>query len=187
MRLGARGNPPNVLGHQRAGATDLAHEVPAPYGTIRLPIAGIVLDYSDQQGTILMDRAVFVHHWRDDSVNAFRLYLRAGAAVPDVKRRILERYDAAGARKRARQAFRDAAAKVRPPGWRSGRGRSLLRALESHRAVGPVGGLLGHRDLGLRRRGRGRRGPPPRLRPGRLGRDDRARAHLGRSRGATDS
>jgi len=31
------------------------------------------------------------------------------------RRRILERYDAAGARKRARQAFRDAAAKVRPP------------------------------------------------------------------------
>ena len=31
-------------------------EIPAPYGVIRLPIVGIVVDYSDQQGTILMDR-----------------------------------------------------------------------------------------------------------------------------------
>jgi putative ABC transport system permease protein len=67
-------------------------EIPAPHGTIRLPIVGIVLDYSDQQGTILLDRRVFQQYWHDDSVNAFRLYLAADAAVPDVKRRILERY-----------------------------------------------------------------------------------------------
>src|SRR5438093_6875939 len=30
-------------------------EIPAPNGVIRLPIVGIVLDYSDQQGTILID------------------------------------------------------------------------------------------------------------------------------------
>src|SRR5262249_15624560 len=30
-------------------------EIPAPYGIIRLPIVGIVVDYSDQQGAILMD------------------------------------------------------------------------------------------------------------------------------------
>ena len=34
-------------------------EIPAPAGVIRLPIVGIVVDYSDQQGTILMDRTVF--------------------------------------------------------------------------------------------------------------------------------
>ena len=27
---------------------------------IRLPIVGIVVDYSDQQGTILMDRSLFI-------------------------------------------------------------------------------------------------------------------------------
>ena len=31
-------------------------EMPAPSGVIRLPIVGIIVDYSDQQGTILMDR-----------------------------------------------------------------------------------------------------------------------------------
>ncbi len=67
-------------------------EVPAPLGVIRLPIVGIVIDYSDQQGTILMDRSLFERYWHDDSVNVFRLYLKSGAQVPDVKQRVLERY-----------------------------------------------------------------------------------------------
>ena len=67
-------------------------DLSAPQGSVGLPIVGIVVDYSDQQGTILMDRRIFQRYWRDDSVNVFRLYLAAGAGVPDVKRRILERY-----------------------------------------------------------------------------------------------
>jgi putative ABC transport system permease protein len=68
-------------------------EIPAPHGVIRLPIAGIVVDYSDQQGAILMDRQVFVRYWRDDSINVFRVYLEPSAQVPDVRQRILERYE----------------------------------------------------------------------------------------------
>jgi putative ABC transport system permease protein len=67
-------------------------EVPAPNGTIRLPIVGIILDYSDQQGTILVDRSVFVRYWNDDSVNVFRVYLKPGAHMPDVRRQIVARY-----------------------------------------------------------------------------------------------
>jgi putative ABC transport system permease protein len=67
-------------------------EIPAPEGVIRLPIVGIVIDYSDQQGTILMDRSLFERYWHDDSVNVFRLYLQPGASVPEVRQRILERY-----------------------------------------------------------------------------------------------
>ncbi len=67
-------------------------EVPAPYGVIRLPIVGIVVDYSDQQGTILMDRTLFQQYWHDDTVNLFRLYLKPDAQMPDVRRSILERY-----------------------------------------------------------------------------------------------
>ena len=67
-------------------------EVPAPKGLIRLPIVGIILDYSDQQGTIFMDRRLFIKYWNDDSVNVFRVYLNPGATVPDVRRRILEQY-----------------------------------------------------------------------------------------------
>jgi putative ABC transport system permease protein len=68
-------------------------EIPAPQGTIRLPIVGIVEDYSDQQGTIIMDRTLFMKYWKDDSVNIFRLYLSSGAEVPDVKRRILSQFE----------------------------------------------------------------------------------------------
>jgi putative ABC transport system permease protein len=67
-------------------------EIPAPHGVITLPIVGIVVDYSDQQGTILMDRKLFQQYWHDDSVNAFRLYLSGTTQPAEVKRQILSRY-----------------------------------------------------------------------------------------------
>jgi len=67
-------------------------ELPSPGGMIRLPIVGIVVDYSDQQGTILMDRKLFIKQWNDDSVNVFRVYVKKGVPVPDVRARILERF-----------------------------------------------------------------------------------------------
>jgi putative ABC transport system permease protein len=81
----------NLAQLQHLAVGDLL-EVPAPKGVIRLPIVGIVIDYSDQQGTILMDRALFVRHWNDDSVNVFRVYLKPGADVAGVRQRILEKY-----------------------------------------------------------------------------------------------
>ncbi len=66
-------------------------ELNAPYGTLRLPIVGVVIDYSDQQGAVIMDRQVFVKYWHDDSVNAYRVYTERGAG-PDVRQRILDRY-----------------------------------------------------------------------------------------------
>ena len=35
-------------------------ELPSPSGILRLPIVGIVVDYSDQAGAILLDRSVYV-------------------------------------------------------------------------------------------------------------------------------
>src|SRR6202035_4283851 len=60
-------------------------DIPSPAGVLHLPIAGIVTDYSDQQGSILMDRALYKRYWNDDTVNVFRLYLARGAAEADVK------------------------------------------------------------------------------------------------------
>ena len=67
-------------------------EVPAPHGVIRLPIVGVIVDYSDQQGTILMDRTVFNQYWHDDSVNVFRVYVKPGARIADVRQRLFDRY-----------------------------------------------------------------------------------------------
>ena len=67
-------------------------DIPSPAGMLHLPIAGIVTDYSDQQGSILMDRALYKRYWNDDTVNIFRIYLARGALEADVKRRILEAF-----------------------------------------------------------------------------------------------
>jgi len=67
-------------------------EIPAPHGTLHLPIVGVVVDYTDQQGAILIDRSLFIKYWQDDSVNEFRVYVAPGAAVRDVRQRIVERY-----------------------------------------------------------------------------------------------
>jgi putative ABC transport system permease protein len=69
-----------------------ALELAAPYGLIRLPIVGVVVDYSDQQGTIMMDRAVFIRYWHDDSVNVLRVFTAPGESPMAVRQRILERF-----------------------------------------------------------------------------------------------
>jgi putative ABC transport system permease protein len=66
-------------------------EIPSPRGMLRTPIVGIVRDFSDQQGSIVMSRDVFVREWNDDSANLFRIYLAPGARESDVRQRILDR------------------------------------------------------------------------------------------------
>ena len=67
-------------------------DIPTPRGTLRTPIVGIVRDFSDQQGSVLMSRDVFVREWNDDSVNIFRIYLATGAKSAEVRERILAKF-----------------------------------------------------------------------------------------------
>jgi putative ABC transport system permease protein len=66
-------------------------EIPSPSGLVKLPVAGIVEDFSDQQGAIFLDWKVYKRYWQDDGVNIFRIYLHAGESQQAVKQRILER------------------------------------------------------------------------------------------------
>ncbi|MBI3207908.1 MAG: FtsX-like permease family protein [Candidatus Solibacter usitatus] len=66
-------------------------EIPSPAGILKLPVAGIILDYSDQQGALLMDRTLYIRNWGDDTVNVFRVYLKHGVAPEAGKRGILEK------------------------------------------------------------------------------------------------
>ena len=59
-------------------------DIPTPQGVKRLPVAGAVVDYSDQQGSILIDRSLMTKWWNDTSVNVIRVY-----AKPEVKPRDL--------------------------------------------------------------------------------------------------
>lgn len=67
-------------------------ELPAPAGSLSLPVLGVALDYSDQQGTIMMDRSLYLRHWRDANLNMFRIYLAKGALESDVRQAILDRF-----------------------------------------------------------------------------------------------
>ena len=67
-------------------------DVMGPDGAIRLPIAGIVEDWSDQSGSIFVDRSVYRRAWSDDSANVFRIYVRKGHPVEQVKAAILAKY-----------------------------------------------------------------------------------------------
>jgi len=67
-------------------------DIPTPSGILRLPVVGIVVDWSDQLGTILIDRRVFVDAWKDDSVNIFRIYVEPGADEAVVRQRIIDRF-----------------------------------------------------------------------------------------------
>jgi putative ABC transport system permease protein len=64
-------------------------DIPSPDGILKLPVVGIIRDFSDQQGSLLMDRRLYVQHWHDDTVNVYRLYLNKGADPSTVKSAIL--------------------------------------------------------------------------------------------------
>jgi putative ABC transport system permease protein len=67
-------------------------EIDAPAGVLRLPIAGILKDFSNQLGTIFIDRALYRRLWKDDAVDVFRIYLAPGAVAANVRARILDRF-----------------------------------------------------------------------------------------------
>jgi putative ABC transport system permease protein len=66
-------------------------ELPSPGGVLKLPVAGVIEDWSDQSGSIFLDRAVYTKWWNDDRVNTFRVYLRKTASASAVRLTILER------------------------------------------------------------------------------------------------
>lgn len=66
--------------------------VPTPLGSLDLPIVGIVVDYTDQQGSILVDRSVFLKHWQDDGVSDFRVFVAPGADAGAVRQAIVNRF-----------------------------------------------------------------------------------------------
>jgi putative ABC transport system permease protein len=69
-----------------------AIELPAPRGPVRLPIAGVVREYSDQQGSVMLDLSVYRAQWQDDTLDFFRVYVAPGADPVRVRERILERF-----------------------------------------------------------------------------------------------
>ena len=72
-------------------------EIPSPSGILRMRIAGVVRDFSDQQGALFISRAVYVRAWNDTGVTSFGIFIQPGASETAVRQRIL---DTLGAKQR---------------------------------------------------------------------------------------
>jgi len=67
-------------------------DLATPTGAHRVRVLGLVVDWSDQSGAILIDRASYIRWGRDDTVNVFRGYGAEGVRPADVRQRIIDRY-----------------------------------------------------------------------------------------------
>jgi putative ABC transport system permease protein len=56
-----------------------------PSGVVSFPIAAVFRDYTNDKGTIFMDRAVFLKYWHDDRVDTYDVNLLKGADVARVR------------------------------------------------------------------------------------------------------
>ncbi|GIX48050.1 MAG: permease [Candidatus Tectimicrobiota bacterium] len=62
--------------------------LPTPRGPQRFAIAGVVIDYSSERGTITMNRRTYVAFWDDPQVDAFGVFVAPGADLDEVAQRI---------------------------------------------------------------------------------------------------
>src|SRR5881409_3570818 len=65
-------------------------ELPTPSGLLKLPVVGIIRDYSDLRGSLFIDRTVYRDWWKDDTVNIARVYVRKGQNVEAVRQRVIQ-------------------------------------------------------------------------------------------------
>ncbi len=63
-------------------------QLPTPAGILALPIVGIIRDYSDMQGSIFIDRSVYLQWWGDSTVNIARVYVKKGENAAEVRQRV---------------------------------------------------------------------------------------------------
>ena len=77
------------------GAND-SIELATPSGRIAFKVLGVYVDYSSDIGSVLIDRTLYKKYWRDELVDAFDLWLEAGAdqqaVIQDIKQRYGEEY-----------------------------------------------------------------------------------------------
>jgi len=64
-------------------------ELPSPSGVLKLPIVGIIKDYSDMQGAVFIDRSIYKKWWNDDTVNIARVYVKQGEDIVAARERVI--------------------------------------------------------------------------------------------------
>ncbi len=68
-----------------------------PTGERTYTVAAVIIDYTSDQGSVIMDRSIYVAHFLDDRVDTFHVYLKDPATMELTRQaitaRIGERYD----------------------------------------------------------------------------------------------
>ncbi len=62
-----------------------------PSGPLTIPVVSIVMDYSSDQGTIWMDRSVYLAHWKDEGLDTIDILLTRDADRAAIAREIRAR------------------------------------------------------------------------------------------------
>ena len=73
------------------GATDTI-VLATPSGRMAFRVLGVYVDYSSDVGSVLIDRALYKRYWREELVDAYDLWLEAGADQQAVIQNIKEQY-----------------------------------------------------------------------------------------------
>lgn len=94
-RLAAAGE--GVIGSESFASLRRLHigdqiELSTPVGILKLPLVGLVREYSDQEGEVFLDRAVYKKYWNDDTVDHFRVFLKPGANPDHTRAAILKTF-----------------------------------------------------------------------------------------------
>lgn len=75
--------------HKKPGDTV---ELQTATGRKAFPILATLTDYTSDQGSIFMDRDLYVREWQDDRVDTFEPYLQPGADPEHVRQEIVRRW-----------------------------------------------------------------------------------------------
>ncbi|HSK30386.1 MAG TPA: FtsX-like permease family protein, partial [Candidatus Limnocylindria bacterium] len=67
-------------------------ELATPSGSIAFKVLGVYIDYSSDSGSVLLDRALYKKHWRDELLDAFDLWLEPGADEQQIIQTIKDRH-----------------------------------------------------------------------------------------------
>ncbi len=65
--------------------------LPSPTGNVSLPVIAVMRDYSSDQGTIWMDRRLYVERWKDESIDLLDVMLEPGVDKDAVAAAIRQR------------------------------------------------------------------------------------------------
>jgi putative ABC transport system permease protein len=98
------GEQDEVIAAQKAGAVLVSENFARRFGVHRgdtltlasrkFPVAGVVVDYTSDVGTLVLDRAVYVEAFGDARVDTYELYLKPGHDAEATRRTVDARYGA---------------------------------------------------------------------------------------------